>query len=202
MHFGGELLLRIVADIQSRRVIQRLGGQTLILWQYRRCRLVLLDRVADMLRSVLGMARGWLVPSTAACAVLLYLDNLTELWLVHPVLGFGQDLNIALAQTAAMMVAASLALLLSCASCGKFALLEVRRLVARVRAGLLVGIVPAAIEARVVMVRGILQLLLLDVIADGQVLEQLVARRLLLADDLLLMAQELLFGLLNQAFLV
>ena len=61
---------------------------------------------------------------------------------------------------------------------------------------------PAAIEARVVMVRGILQLLLLDVIADGQVLEQLVARRLLFADDLLLMAQELLLGLLNQAFLV
>ena len=68
----------------------------MILWQYRCCSLVLLDRVAGVLHSVLGMARGWLVRSAAACAVLLYLDDLAEVRLVHPVLGLGQDLNVAL----------------------------------------------------------------------------------------------------------
>ena len=58
---------------------------------------MLVDRVAGVLHSVLGMARGWLVRSAAARAVLLYLDDLAEVRLVHPVLRFGQDLNVALA---------------------------------------------------------------------------------------------------------
>ena len=94
--FGGMILLLIAADAQPCSVIQRRGGQTLILWQYRCCSLVLLDGVAGVLRSVLGMARGWLVRSTAARAVLLCLDDLAEVRLVHPVLWFGQDLNVAL----------------------------------------------------------------------------------------------------------
>ena len=174
----------------------------MILWQYRCCGLVLLDRVAGVLHSVLGMARGWLVRSAAACAVLLYLDDLAEVRLVHPVLRFGQDLNVALAKTTAMVMTTSLALLLSRSCCGNFALLEVCSLVSGVRAGLLVGVMPIAIEARMVVVCGVLELLLRNAAVDRQVLEQLVACSFLLADDLLLMSQELLLSLLNQAFLV
>ena len=155
-----------------------------------------------MLHSVLGMARGWLVRSAAARAVLLYLDDLAEMRLVHAVLRFGQDLNVALAETAAVVMTASLALLLSRSRRSDFALLEVCSLVSGVRAGLLVGVRPVAVEARMVVVRGVLELLLLNAVADGQVLEQLVACSFLFADDLLLMSQELLLGLLNQAFLV
>ena len=111
-------------------------------------------------------------------------------------------MNVALAETAAVVVAARLALLLSYASCCHFSLLEVRRLVSRVRADFLVGVRSVTLKARVVLVRGVLHLLLRDGVVDGQVLEQLVARCLLFADDLLLVGQELLLGLLDEAFLV
>ena len=101
-----------------------------------------------------------------------------------------------------MVMTTSLALLLSRSCCGNFALLEVCSLVSRVRAGLLVGVMPIALEARMVVVCGVLELLLRNAAVDGQVLEQLVACSFLFADDLLLMSQELLLGLLNQAFLV
>ena len=164
-----------------------------------------------MLRTVLGMARRWFVPTDAgslrsvsivSCPVLLYLDDLTEVRFVHPVLGLGQNLNVALAETAAVVVTARLALLLSYASCCHFSLLEVRRLVSRVRADFLVRVRSVTLKASVVLVRGVLHLLLRDGVVDGQVLEQLVARRLLFADDLLLVGQELLLGLLDETLLV
>ena len=164
-----------------------------------------------MLRTVLGMARWWFVPTDArslrsvsivSSPVLLYLDDLTEVRFVHPVLGLGQNLNVALAETAAVVVTARLALLLGYASCCHFSLLEVRRLVSRVRADFLVGVRSVTLEASVVLVRGVLHLLLRDGVVDGQVLEELVARRLLFADDLLLVGQELLLGLLDETLLV
>lgn len=137
-----------------------------------------------------------------ASPVLLYLDHLTEVRLVHPVLGLGQDLNVALTETAAVVVTASLALLLSYSSCCNFPFFEVCGLVSRIGAHLLVGVRSVTLKASVVLVRRVFHLLLRDVVIDGQVLEQLVACCFLFADDLLLVGQELLLSLLDQAFLV
>ena len=83
---------------------------------------------ADMLlHPVFGMARGWpFYNSATARAVLINLDHLTEVWLMHPMLGLGHDLNIALAKTTSVMVTTSLALLLSRSSRHIFAFLKVR----------------------------------------------------------------------------
>ena len=92
---------------------------------------MLLVRVAaDMLlHPVFGMARGWPFHNSAsASAVLINLDHLTEVWLMHPVLGLGHYLNVALAKTTSMMVTTSLALLLSRSSHRKLAFLKVRSL--------------------------------------------------------------------------
>ena len=84
-----------------------------------------------MLRPLLGMTGRRLIEhlTLVTFRILLYLvDNLAEMRLVHTLLRFGQDLDIALTQTGGMMVTTCLALLLSYSSCS-FALLKVGGLV-------------------------------------------------------------------------
>ena len=84
--------------------------------------------LAYLLHALLQMRRRRLHivgQNSIASAILLYLDDLAQVGFVHPVLGLGQDLNIALAEAARVMVATSLALLLRNAIRHYFTLFEV-----------------------------------------------------------------------------